>query len=487
MYKLLLCWRYLCTRYLTMVCIVSIMLGVATLIVVNSVMGGFSRKLKERLHGLLSDVVVESTNPIAGFPMPADEMLERIRNSPAGPHIAAMSPSVEIPAMVQFNYNGYDFTRMVKLVGVDPKMQKEVGGFAEYLETPDNRAHPSFVVPPDALERFQRRQKMPPPFEPFPHRTAGAAKDGEIPLLPPIAGERKWEKAPPAGAKLDKPPEQFVPPRGAIVGYLLANVQVPNGAKINLLPKGGEVTIFTVGSGQFEPVFDQFVVTDYVKSEMSEYDSMFVYVPLDHLQHLRTMEGRVNTIQIRLKDYSKAKEVTETLRKIFPTQEYSVMTWEEKQGPLLAAISIERGILNILLFMIIGVAGFGILAIFSMIVTEKTRDIGILKSLGAGQWGVLAIFTGFALLLGVVGCTLGTALGLWITYNINGIEKFIAKLTGTEIFDRSLYYFSEIPTDVQPVNIAMILAGALLIALLASLWPAVRAARLHPVQALRFE
>src|SRR5436305_14680406 len=103
-------------------------------------------------------------------------------------------------------------------------------------------------------------------------------------------------------------------------------------------------------------------------------------------------------------------------------QPLTVSTWEQKQGPLLAAISIERGILNVLLFMIVGVAGFGILAIFSMIVVEKTRDIGVLKALGASNGGVLKIFLGYGLLLGLVGALLGTALGVTITVYVNPIE-----------------------------------------------------------------
>lgn len=487
MYKLLLCWRYLCTRYLTMVCIVSIMLGVATLIVVNSVMGGFSKKLKDRLHALLSDIVIESTAPIDGFPAKADEMMERIRKSPAGPDIAAMAPSVEIFAIMEFSYNGTKSARMVKLVGVDPKLQKEVGGFAEYLQEPDRRANPSFDLPPDVLEHYRQRSINAMPLR----QPAPPPDDGDVPGLPRIGGTRKWEQQPPPDAKLDGPPERFTPPRGIVLGHLLAHTRVPKpegGFKeYRLRAPGDEVMIYTIGTGNLEPVFDRFVVCDYVKSEMSEYDGMFVYVPLDHLQHLRTMEGRVNTIQIRLKDYSKAAEVKQQLTQMFSPYDYSVQTWEDKQGPLLAAISIERGILNILLFMIIGVAGFGILAIFSMIVSEKTRDIGILKSLGASHWGVLKIFTGFALLLGTVGCALGTGLGLLITYNINEIEKYIAEKTGRELFDRSLYYFNEIPTEVDPMNIFLILLGAMFIALLSSLVPAIKASRMHPVNALRFE
>src|SRR5437667_5509780 len=100
MYKLLLCWRYLKTRYLALACIVSVMLGVATLIVVNSVMAGFSTKLKERLHGLLSDIVVEAAD-IDGFPDPAGKM-RTIRASAVGQRVAAMTPTLEVFALLQF-------------------------------------------------------------------------------------------------------------------------------------------------------------------------------------------------------------------------------------------------------------------------------------------------------------------------------------------------------------------------------------------------
>src|SRR5262249_54075535 len=160
---------------------------------------------------------------------------------------------------------------------------------------------------------------------------------------------------------------------------------------------------------------------------------------------------------------------------------------EEKQGPLLHAIAIEKGILNILLFLIIGVAGFGILAIFTMIVAEKTRDIGILKALGASNWGVLKIFVSYGFFLGIIGAWLGTLLGVSIANNINEVEKFLSDRTGHEIFDRSVYYFNEIPTDIQFWMVAGVNLGAVGIAVLFSVLPALRAALLHPVRALRYE
>src|ERR1700676_358618 len=119
MYKLLLCWRYLKTRYLAMACIISVMLGVATLIVVNSVMSGFSMKLKNRLHGLLSDLVIEART-YEGFADPQAKM-KAIRESPIGDMIEAMTPTLEVFAMLQFSYRGDMITRPVLLIGIDPE------------------------------------------------------------------------------------------------------------------------------------------------------------------------------------------------------------------------------------------------------------------------------------------------------------------------------------------------------------------------------
>jgi lipoprotein-releasing system permease protein len=256
---------------------------------------------------------------------------------------------------------------------------------------------------------------------------------------------------------------------------------------IQLLKPGDGVRLITASAGKMAPVEDSFIVCDYFQSEMSEYDASYVFVPLDYLQHMRPMEGRVTSLQIKLKDYAAAREVVEELRTMFPGSTYMVQTWEDKQGNLLAAIAIEKGILNVLLFMIIAVAGFGILAIFTMIVVEKTRDIGILKALGASNAGVMSIFLSYGLLLGLIGAGLGTLLGLGITNHLNEIERFLTRLTGQQIFDRNVYYFKEIPTSIQALSVALVNLGAVAIAVVFSILPALRAALLHPVRALRYE
>jgi lipoprotein-releasing system permease protein len=512
MYKLLLCWRYLRTRFLAFICIGSVMLGVATLIVVNSVMSGFSTKLKDRLHGLLSDVVIETGNH-HGFTLPNREILRLIDSSRIAPYIEARTPTIEAFAMLSFETkHGQRVMRAVNLVGVDPVGRTAIGGFADYLSQPERKAKPNFDMTDDAWFRWQALN--PPPRE---HLPVQPIRNGDF-IPPPALESKKFDlelpPPPPALQELEKrqPPEliQLAPagppppdptpkserkPKCAILGWAIGSFRDKDPVTgemmdIHEIEPGDTVYLVTVGVGKEtpEPVYSAFAVCDFFRSEMAEYDSHMVFVPLDYLQALRGMDDRATQIQIKLKDYSKAKEVTDELKRLFPPRHgFEVRTWEEKQGALISAIDVERGILNLLLFMIIGVAGFGILAIFSMIVVEKTRDIGILKSLGASNRGVMAIFLSYGLLLGCVGSLLGTLLGLGITYNINEIEHFITKLTGSEIFDRSIYYFSEIPTNVQPISVVLVNVGSILIAVLFSVLPALRAAMLHPVRALRFE
>jgi lipoprotein-releasing system permease protein len=410
-----------------------------------------------------------------GFANP-DEKMARIRQDPyLSEQVEAMASTVEVVAMLQFyHWSGEKVTRPVHLIGVDPSTRSQVGGFKKHLvESKEATFEPSasavkryddrmrFLRDQDEYQRWQRFQQE-----------KDANPDAPPPPVPPT-------------------PVKTVTPRGAIVGNLIASFRYRD--KENelqeeyVLKPGDEITLTTVGGEKMTPVFDNFIVVDYFKSDMSEYDSQYVFVPLDYLQHLRTMGDRVTSIQLKLKDYSEAKNVVQALQILFKKDNLVVQTWEDKQGPLLQAIAIEKGILNVLLFMIIAVAGFGILAIFSMIVAEKTRDIGILKSLGASNGGVMKIFLGYGLLLGVLGAVLGSVIGVYLTQNINEVEKWLTWATGQELFDRKIYYFNEIPTNIQPLMIVLVNLGAVLIAVLFSVLPAMRAALLHPVRALRYE
>jgi len=240
---------------------------------------------------------------------------------------------------------------------------------------------------------------------------------------------------------------------------------------------------------------DHFTVVDFYESKMSEYDSGFAFVPLRRLQEIRGMidpqtgVDAVTTIQLKLKPGADLNAVRDKLQAHFPSDRYyyQIKTWRDMQGPLLAAVQMETTLLNILLFLIIAVAGFGILATFFMIVVEKTRDIGILKALGAPSRGVMSIFLNYGFSLGLVGSGAGMIGGLLFVTYINDIAKLIEIVTGQEVFDPTVYYFERIPTNVQPIAVVGVVFGAVLIAVMASILPALRAARLHPVEALRYE
>lgn len=506
MYKLILCWRYLKTRYLAFACIISVMLGVATLIVVNSVMNGFSTKLRTLLHSVLSDVVIEDLSH-KGLSDPTDK-IARIRKDPyLNEQIESMAITLEAFAMVQYtNHNNEYATRPVRVIGIEVKSRSEVGGFHENLssyqeqkekneknKTNDPLPAASFDLPPELVKLFEERENRWQQDRDFEHFRPRPLDDEPLIGVPPEL--QKLLKRDPKDPVI--PPPAPVPvvrrvPRGAIVGHLIAyfnyrgeNGEIKQGRAVHL---GDDIRLTTVSNGEnMKPVYDTFVTVDYFKSGMSEYDANCVFIPLEHLQTLRGMDNRASNILIKLKNYSEAKNVVTALGEMFKKDKLGINTWEEKQGPLLKAIEIEKSILNILLFMIIAVAGFGILAIFSMIVSEKTRDIGILKALGASSGGIMKIFLTYGLLLGVVGALLGTILGLSITWNINAVEAFIAMCTGSHVFQGDVYYFKEIPTDVSAYAVTIVNLGAVAIATVFSILPALRAAMLHPVQALRYE
>ncbi len=549
MYKLLLAWRYLRTRYIALASIISVTLGVGTLIVVNSVMAGFANEMHIRLHSILADIVFEA-HGMDGFNDPQWHVAE-IKKI-VGDDLKGITYAVHVPAMVNVPVRGQWITRQVSLVGVDENTYADVSDFREYLIHPENRRKLSFrlqedgygdethAMPPAgwnyrrmkakyerevALEQEQLRKSSHVPNAILPQDNQ--QKPFELPeLKPPVmpaeVAAEKPEPATPspnpaATAEVAPPPpdpfgqnasthpaEAFDPGKdqftGVILGIAIGSVRQRDteGKVVDyyLCRPGDDVRITFPSAGQPpKAMSDMFTVVDFYESKMSEYDSSFAFMPLRRLQEMRGMidpaTGReaVTTIQMRMKPGADLNAIRDKLRARFPAEQfpYRIQTWKDMQGPLLAAVQMETTLLNILLFLIIAVAGFGILATFFMIVVEKTKDIGILKALGAPSRGVMSIFLSYGFSLGVVGASVGVVGGLLFVFNINGIAHLIEIITGQEVFDPTIYYFSKIPTIVHPTTVVGVMIGAVLIAVLASVLPAIRAARLQPVQALRYE
>ncbi|QDU73300.1 Lipoprotein-releasing system transmembrane protein LolE [Bremerella volcania] len=563
MYKLMLCLRYLKTRWIALASIISVTLGVATMVVVNAVMSGFSHEMHVRLHGILSDVVMES-HSLDGF-YQWERHMQAVREV-AGDDIENMTVTVHVPAMLNMRVRDQWLPRQLTVIGIDDETYNKVSDFSKYLKHPSNRQQVDFnlketgydgpensplvesgweyrrekIAYQKELEAEMRRFEtmhqhghmprrdpneiaaMDSPLaedaaQPAPLVTPKFADDPDAPPLPgaPPAdlAERMAKQTKPIdpnqggdpfALRHDQPKSQTFDPMkhqapGIILGMAVASIRQRDAegqVKDYFLAVPGDDVRLTFPSAESPPkaINATFTVVDFYESKMNEYDAGFAFVPLSKLQSLRYMThpelgSAVSTIQIRLKPGVDLNQFTNKLRAAFPaeTHPFRIQSWKDMQGPLLAAVQMEKTILNILLFLIIGVAGFGILATFYMIVVEKTKDIGILKSLGASGGGIMSIFVGYGLSLGIVGSGVGCILGLLFVWNINHIAKLIEMITGREVFDPTIYYFQEIPTIVEPAAIAMVVFGAMLIAVLASVLPAIRAARLHPVEALRYE
>ncbi len=514
MYKFLICLRYLRTRYIALASIVSVTLGVATMIVVNSVMSGFTTEMQNRIHGILSDVVFASRS-LMGF-QDAQWHMEKI-NEVAGDQIEGMTATVVVPAMLSFRYGGNWVTRQVQLIGIDEATQGRVSDFGHYLQHPENRRELSFELReggydtldhqagPEAkprrqmadagwkhrrqvarIEKFERELFPPEEKEPAAPEEPAAPAPSD-----PFATARSADPARAEGAEFDMSTQQHA---GLVLGIALSSFRNSEGQEGFLVRPGDDVKLtFPTSGTPPKAISDTFTIVDLYESKMSEYDSSFVFVPIRKLQELRGMIdptsgiGLVSSIQIKLKPGADGLAVRDKISQAFSPELYDVQTWRDKQGALLAAVQMETAILNVLLFLIIAVAGFGILAIFYMIVVEKTRDIGILKALGASGRGVMSIFLGYGLSLGLVGSGVGMILGLLFVRYINEIADLLGRITGRPVFDPSIYYFYKIPTIVEPFTVGWIVLGALGIAVLAAVLPARRAARLHPVEALRYE
>ncbi len=449
--------------------------------------------------------------------------MRRIRRV-AGKYVAGMTPVLTIPAMLSFEAFGGFHQRQVTLIGIDEATYGQVGDFNRYLQHPANRRGLEFKLReggydtvdhdggPDALTRrrmdvagwahrrmwaqFHRDARPPAALEnqPAEEQVADEQPPDEIQRDGWIfeRGERlagDEDPAADAGGVFDPATQTHT---GAVIGIALASYRLRDGSDEFLLLPGDDVEI-TVPTASTPPrvAAERFTIVDFYESKLSEYDSNDIFVPLATLQRMREMidpdtgVGSVTSIQIKLNREADGDTVRDLLRAEFPAATYGVETWRDQQGPLLAAVNLEITILNLLVFLIIAVAGFGILAIFYMIVVEKTKDIGILKSLGAPSGGIMGVFLGYGLALGVVGAGAGLVIGLALVANIDGIVDGVAALTGEQLFDPTVYYFQEIPAIVRPFTVTWIVLGALLIAVLASVLPARRAARLHPVEALR--
>src|SRR5499427_7122472 len=276
--------------------------------------------------------------------------------------------------------------------------------------------------------------------------------------------------------------EGFDEGQGVAIGKRLADqLSLRAGDSLTLVAPRGAVT--PMGT---TPRIKPYKVAAVFEVGMSEYDSAFVFMPLPEAQAYFNRSGDVTAIEVYTDNPDRVGEfrklVTDAAeRPIF------MVDWRQRNATFFNALQVERNVMFLILTLIVVVAAFNIISILIMLVKDKGRDVGILRTMGATQGSIMRIFVIIGASIGVIGDLMGFALGTLVCLNVESIRRFLSWLTNTELFSPELYFLSKLPAELDAGETMAVVVMALSLSLLATLYPAWRAARLDPVEALRYE
>ena len=271
-------------------------------------------------------------------------------------------------------------------------------------------------------------------------------------------------------------------PPGIVIALDTATtLGVTVGDTINVIPPLFNITPFGM-----IPKMKPFRVAGILQQRGGFIDTYFAYISLAQAQQFLGMHGVVSGIEIEVDSFDQARPVAEALRDKY-RYPYAVRSWEDLFGSFLAALNLEKLGLFIVLAIIVVVAAFNIATTLIMVVMEKHRDIAILRTMGATSRSIMHIFILEGLIIGVLGTLLGTVLGLLLAKNADPIIKGLERLLGVKIFDQAVYGMDHFPSVVNGGDVVAVMIVALSISLLATIYPAWRAARMDPAEALRYE
>jgi lipoprotein-releasing system permease protein len=217
------------------------------------------------------------------------------------------------------------------------------------------------------------------------------------------------------------------------------------------------------------------------------YDSSYVFMPLSAAQVYFQKPGAVSQIEVMLQDPERVGAVAAEIRQALAGAPVSIVDWQQSNNSFFTAVQVEQNVMFIILALIILVAAFNVISSLIMMVKDKTRDIAVLRTIGAGRGAVMRIFLMCGAAVGVTGTVIGTILGIAFTLNIDRIQDVVQSLTGVNVFNAEVYYLTHLPARLDGGEVARIVVMALALSLLATLYPSWRAARTDPVEALRHE
>jgi len=386
--------------------LLGIALGVATLIIVMSVMNGFRQELLGRILGFNGHLGVYSTQgPLTDF----DALAEQVRGLPG---VVSVTPVVEGQVMAT---------------------------------TAEGRATGALVrgIRPEDL----RRRAL----------VAGNIRAGSL--------------------------DAFQGDDAILVGTRFATrMNLRLGERVSIVSPQGQATAFgTV------PRIRSYRVVGLFEAGMYEYDSSYLFLPLEAAQvYFRTGSG-VTQLEVFVEDPDRVAAVRSAIFALRGRPPVRVVDWQQANSAFFNAVQVERNVMFLILSLIILVAAFNIISSLIMLVKDKGRDIAILRTMGATRGAVMRIFLMCGAFVGVVGTVAGTLLGLVFCRNIESIRQLIERLTGADLFNPTIRFLSQLPAVVDPWEVVQVVLMALGLSFLATLYPSWRAARLDPVEALRYE
>lgn len=384
--------------------LIGIALGVATLIIVMSVMNGFRQELLSQILGLNGDIGVYGNNaPLNNY----DDIAAKIR---AIPGVTAAFPIAQGEVLLSGPQGG------------------ATGGIARGITPAGLRALPTVSS----------------------HVAAGSLSD--------LTGDDTI----------------------AIGGSLANQFGLSVGSQITLIMPQGKATI--IGT---IPSIQSFKVVAIFQTGMQQYDSSFVFLPLGAAQTLFQQTGTATQIQVFVTDPDHDDAIERSIATAFPN--LSIQDWRRNNDSFLAAVTVEGNVMFLILTLIIVVAAFNVISSLIMMVKDKSKDIAILRTMGASSGAVMRIFLMCGASVGVLGTLIGFGLGVLFCANIEQMRLLVQKLTGTPLFDPTVYYLESLPAKLDWHQVTEVILMSFALALLATIYPSWRAARIDPVEALRSE
>jgi lipoprotein-releasing system permease protein len=275
--------------------------------------------------------------------------------------------------------------------------------------------------------------------------------------------------------------EDFDNSGGVAIGRRLAEqLALQSGDTITIVTPRGATTPFGTA-----PRVKNYPVAAVFEIGMSEFDSAFIYMPLNEAQAYFNREGDVNVIEVFLANADRVDEARQAIE-LAAERPILVTDWRQRNRTFFAALEVERNVMFIILTLIVLVAALNIISGLIMLVKDKSSDIAILRTMGATRGAIMRVFLITGASIGIVGTIAGFVLGIVITLNIQSLQGLLSRVTGSNLWDPTVRFLTQIPAEVNVGEVATVLLMAMTLSLLATVYPSWRAARLDPVQALRY-